>query len=364
MFFSPNLGRQGCVETFFILVDHGAAIDSTDVNMTQPIHLAAQYQQIKILAHILGSGIHVDCIDSRGFTPLIYSCIGPPQGYVPLANATHVTCTQLLLTFGADINYQEPTRRYTPLHFAVGSHNTAAFMALILHPQINLQLKDNAKCDAALLATMRNNSGAANIIDRINNSSKQHIRPQFIQRYATNESVRKWCTRFYMLMILTSIGLILNFYEYSLWLRTLSIVLLFLIATNVFHYLFFDQGCIENLTFSYLISATLLMYLTYIEYLEQYRWRFANLLYHFCTLYGFYCVYTVRNMNPGLIKNQTMTVDGNILTKEKMCMIFARDPRWTIDHFCVSCLIRRPLRSKHCPVDRSCVSKFDHHCTW
>jgi len=59
-----------------------------------------------------------------------------------------------------------------------------------------------------------------------------------------------------------------------------------------------------------------------------------------------------------------MTIDGNNLTKEKMCIAFARDPRWTLEHFCVTCLIRRPLRSKHCPVDGTCVAKFDHHCSW
>jgi len=235
---------------------------------------------------------------------------------------------------------------------------------LLKSPQINIHLKNSDNFDPLTFARMRHHLEAIDLLENRLASSKLNIKPKFLQRYLTNVLIRKWMTRFFMLFIMTLIGLSANAYEYPYWLRIIFPIITIFILMHVFNYFVFDSYTKENFAFSYVLSSSLLMYVTYWIYLQEMKWTVAHIWYHFCTVYGLYCVRCIKKFNPGSLKQQTMIIDGNNLTKEKICITFARDPRWTLEHFCVTCLIRRPLRSKHCPVDGTCVTKFDHHCTW
>ncbi|KAI1265208.1 hypothetical protein F5Y18DRAFT_61741 [Xylariaceae sp. FL1019] len=67
----------------------------------------------------------------------------------------------------------------------------------------------------------------------------------------------------------------------------------------------------------------------------------------------------------------SMTYDPGFVPKmngiaEQKAVIDDLLSQWKFDesNFCVTCMIRTPLRSKHCRRCQRCIAKHDHHCPW
>lgn len=66
-----------------------------------------------------------------------------------------------------------------------------------------------------------------------------------------------------------------------------------------------------------------------------------------------------QKSDPGVVKRST-----DRFAMRRAVIELAREGILDRRHYCVTCRVRKPLRSKHCRSCNVCVARFDHHCPW
>lgn len=71
-----------------------------------------------------------------------------------------------------------------------------------------------------------------------------------------------------------------------------------------------------------------------------------------------FCLYKAIRADPGFVpvpSESEIKAEIEDLTDEG---------RLNGTNYCIFCMVRKPLRSKHCKTCNRCVGRFDHHCPW
>jgi ankyrin repeat protein len=146
------------------LIEHGADIEATGYKDRTPLHEAAGYNLLSIVAMLINNGAQINPSDVELGTPLLDACyegnldivkllldngadltVKDICGWAPLHHAAcrgHVSIMNLLIEKGAIVNdrtYEIEKRfnapntyaNYTPLHFAAKSENALAVKMLV-----------------------------------------------------------------------------------------------------------------------------------------------------------------------------------------------------------------------------------------
>ncbi|CAD6500730.1 BgTH12-06437 [Blumeria graminis f. sp. triticale] len=344
--------------TVNLLLQHGADPLITDIQGYNILHLATFEGNIYLLVLLLHQNIEVDVTDLQGHTCLMWAAY---KGFP--------SCVDLFLRWGANVHASDESG-FTALHWALVKGSLFCIQKLIEYGADRFVKTSTGKTPAITAEEMKTVSTWHKALKESGyneNGNAKNLKFPFSNMLLNDKRV--FMNRFYflfpffiiwaMIMILSHMvvfagiplalcaGFCLQWSAQQLmdyapsdmkhmhktpWLAGVFSGSFFWIGLNWIATILpatFSTHAITNLSF--------------------------GVLYSFCA-YFYTCTMT---HDPGYVPKLSGLTQQKAVIDELLSL-------WKFDenNFCVPCMVRRPLRSKHCKQCRRCVAKHDHHCPW
>ncbi|CRK44203.1 hypothetical protein BN1723_000889 [Verticillium longisporum] len=350
--------------TVNLLLQHGADPLIADAQGYNTLHISTFNGNVLLIVLLLHQGIPVDVADSYGHTGLMWSAYkGFPQ------------CVDLFLRWGASVHATDE-QGFTALHWALVKGSPGCVQKLIEYGSDRFAKTETGKTPD-VTAKELNTVGAWHRALREcgYDEDAQAIEPHFPGAKYLRQDKRGFVTNFLFFWPTLTLWSVLGI------LGGMPILAGVLISVAVAYTL---QWCAQRVLdhappgmrhfhktpyLAGIFAATL--------FLTAWNWIFTVLPYttfsnapsnphwwlNICfgtslSLCAYFYSVCMRH-DPGYVPKMKGIAEQKTVIDELLSL-------WKFDeaNFCVTCMIRTPLRSKHCKQCQRCVAKHDHHCPW
>ncbi|GAB1217155.1 palmitoyltransferase akr1 [Aspergillus terreus] len=339
-----------------LLLQHGADPLLTDVQGYNILHLATIDGNAFLLVLLLHQEIPVDVPDQQGHTGLMWAAY---KGYP--------ACVDLFLRWGANPNAVDDGG-LAPLHWALVKGSLPCVLKILEYGGDRFAKTSDGKTPAVVAGEMNTTRAWYRALDECGYDfdGNAKVLPMGMGSWVRNKSVMsKFFFLWPFMMVFVAVWILSNMVIYAA--IPITLVALFglqWVAQKIASKGPSEYRILQKTPYLAGVFAGSLFWVgvRYVLHVMPATYSTSPFLNFFFVL--FYCLTTYFYIfamigDPGFVpklgsRNQQQSVISDLFQE------------WKFDeeNFCVSCMVRKPLRSKHCKRCGRCVAKHDHHCPW
>eukprot|EP01134_Creolimax_fragrantissima_P004582 CFRG4582T1 len=331
--------RQGHLEMCVVLMSNGGDPTVRDNQGYNALLLSAQFGHSSLCAYLVAKGVDIHSTDPDGRTPLMWAAY----------RVFTADTIRTLIALKSEIDTQDHTRN-TALHWACFNGNNATVRELV-NLGARIDIRNDKNQTPFELTVDRGNEQMAQFLRR---SGGIDARP-WLQRLLQNKPLRVrvlWAIPFLFLVLF---GWTLS--RFALPYSLLVIALIWMGCGVLVKTFWIADGGKNPFTLALFLHSVLIIGLVGLFLIWPANTERITMSLIFFGSYALMIQNFLRawKSDPGYIKTTPEQQRRTIIE-------MVENNEMDGGRFCHTCLLRKPLRSKHCSMCGKCVAKFDHHC--